>query len=74
MPAIAKNVPLQPKLSKSACTIGLIINNPPPGPMAISPKLSERHFKKYLGMAMYVTKYIPQEPKPNKAPYVKYMT
>lgn len=74
MPAIAKNVPLHPKFSNSACTIGLMINSPPPGPIAISPRLNERHFTKYLGTAMYVTIKIQLEPKPNKAPYVKYMT
>ena len=74
MPAIDKNVPLQPYFSNSACTIGLIINSPPPGPMAISPKLSERHFIKYFGTTMYVTRNMQPEPKLNRAPYVTYMT
>ena len=73
MPLMARNVPLQPTFSCSTCTRGLIINNPPPGPMAISPRLIERHFIKYLGTAIYVIMTTPHDPKPKKPPYVTNM-
>ena len=54
--------------------IGLITNNPAPGPMITNPVAKARLLRKYLGIIVTETKYKQQQPKPNARPNVKYIS